>query len=575
MYILKLEDHFKLPIHYVSTKTELKENVIADLELVETLDASGSGASLYQSTFMPTTEPGKIILKQIPKYYTTDVSFLKDTQTLLKTYRTNAEQPQADFVKMLELWNEMKNDTGFKDKYHYIDWAYWEHLNHSETFLQIMSMYSLASPFLSMLVPLIILIVPFFVIKSKGLDISMKEYIEVLKVIASNHAIGKLCTNFNSVPFDQKMYLLLSSGFYLFSIYQNFLTCARFYKNMKHIHTSLCGVREYITRTLDGMTTLLVHTAPLQSYALFNENIRANMAVLKEYQSKLENIQGDKFTFRNIQQIGQLLKYFYEMYVSEEYNACFSHSFGFHGYIENLNGLMTNIKDKKLAFATYQKKKKTIFKKAYYAALIHEKSIKNTIKLDKNLIITGPNASGKTTTLKTALINVILTQQFGCGYYKSANLNPYQHVHCYLNIPDTSGRDSLFQAEARRCKEIIDIIKENMEDRHFCVFDELYSGTNPDEAVMSANAFMEYLVKFKNVKCILTTHFIAVCKKLNKHPQIENYHMETKESGDTFNYTYLLKKGISEVRGGIKVLHDMQYPKEIIENSKFQQGKNE
>jgi DNA mismatch repair ATPase MutS len=51
--------------------------------------------------------------------------------------------------------------------------------------------------------------------------------------------------------------------------------------------------------------------------------------------------------------------------------------------------------------------------------------------------------------------------------------------------------------------------------------------------------------------------------------------METKESGDTFNYTYLLNKGISEVRGGIKVLHDMQYPKEIIENSKFQEGKNE
>jgi DNA mismatch repair ATPase MutS len=207
--------------------------------------------------------------------------------------------------------------------------------------------------------------------------------------------------------------------------------------------------------------------------------------------------------------------------------------------------------------------------------LIHEKSIKNTIKLDKNLIITGPNASGKTTTLKTALINVILTQQFGCGYYKSANLNPYQHVHCYLNIPDTSGRDSLFQAEARRCKEIIDIIKENTGERHFCVFDELYSGTNPDEAVMSANAFMEYLVKFKNVNCILTTHFIAVCKKLNKHTQIENYHMETKQSGDTFDYTYLLNKGISEVRGGIKVLHDMQYPKEIIENSKFQEDKNE
>ncbi len=567
MYTLKIEDHFKLPIHYVNSKAQLKDNVIADLELVDTIDPSG--VPLYQSTFAPTTDPGKTILKQIPNYYTSDVAFLKDTQKFLKTYHTDTTKPQADLVGVLELWNEMKNDTGFKDKYHYVDWSYWEYLNKSETFLQIMSMYSLASPFLSMIVPLIILIVPFFVIKAKGLDISMSEYTEVLKVIASNHAIGKLCTNFNSVPFDQKMYLLLSAGFYVFSIYQNFLTCARFYKNMKHIHTSLCKVRNYITHTTDAMNELLEYTRPLQSYTLFNDSIQQNIRVLNEYKTKLENIQGEQLTYRNIQQIGQLLKYFYEMYESEEYNAAFSYSFGFHGFIENMNGLITNIKDKKIAFATYQKKKKTTFKKAYYAALIHGKPIKNDIKLDKNLIITGPNASGKTTTLKTALINVILTQQFGCGFYKSCNMMPYQHIHCYLNIPDTSGRDSLFQAEARRCKDIIDVIKANKKDRHFCVFDELYSGTNPDEAVMSANAFMEYLVKFENVKCILTTHFIAVCKKLSSHPRIENYKMETTPTGDSFNYTYVLKKGISEVRGGIKVLHDMQYPDEIIQNSTF------
>ena len=572
MYTLKIEDHFKLPIHYVNSKSQLKDNVIADLELVDTIDPSG--VPLYQSTFAPTSEPGKTILKQIPNYYTSDVAFLKDTQTFLKTYHTDTTKPQADLAGLLELWNELKNDTGFKEKYHYVDWSYWEYLNKSETFLQIMSMYSLASPFLSMLVPLIILIVPFFVIKAKGLDISMSEYTEVLKVIASNHAIGKLCTNFNSVPIDQKMYLLLSAGFYVFSIYQNFLTCARFYKNMKHIHTSLCSVRSYITHTTDAMNELLEYTRPLQSYALFNDSIQQNIRVLNEYKTKLENIQGDQLTYRNIQQIGQLLKYFYEMYESEEYNAAFSYSFGFHGFIENMNGLITNIKDKKIAFATYQKKKKTTFKKAYYAALIHGKPIKNDIKLDKNLIITGPNASGKTTTLKTALINVILTQQFGCGFYKSGNMVPYQHIHCYLNIPDTSGRDSLFQAEARRCKDIIDVIKANKKDRHFCVFDELYSGTNPDEAVMSANAFMEYLVKFENVKCILTTHFIAVCKKLNSHPLINNYQMETMPSGDSFNYTYVLKKGISEVRGGIKVLHDMQYPDEIIQNSKFNNDDN-
>jgi DNA mismatch repair ATPase MutS len=141
-----------------------------------------------------------------------------------------------------------------------------------------------------------------------------------------------------------------------------------------------------------------------------------------------------------------------------------------------------------------------------------------------------------------------------------------------LNIPDTSGRDSLFQAEARRCKDIIDIIQTNKKERHFCVFDELYSGTNPEEAVLSATAFMRYLIANKQVKCILTTHYISICNELSKHKEIKNYKMNTEVSdtkeGTSFKYTYLLKPGISIVKGGLKVLSDMNYPKEIIHNTR-------
>jgi DNA mismatch repair ATPase MutS len=116
------------------------------------------------------------------------------------------------------------------------------------------------------------------------------------------------------------------------------------------------------------------------------------------------------------------------------------------------------------------------------------------------------------------------------------------------------------------------MVQENCDktDTHFCAFDELYSGTNPDEAVVSSMAFMEYLVKFKNVGCLLTTHFIKVCKKLQKNKNIVNYHMETIKGTDAFDfkYTYSMKLGISEVRGGIKVLTDMNYPKEILANTK-------
>jgi DNA mismatch repair protein MutS len=161
-----------------------------------------------------------------------------------------------------------------------------------------------------------------------------------------------------------------------------------------------------------------------------------------------------------------------------------------------------------------------------------------------------------------------MTQQFGCGFYKSATIELYKHIHCYLNIPDTSGRDSLFQAEARRCKEIIDCIERySLKERHFCVFDELYSGTNPDEAVSSAHAFMKYIMKHTNVDCFLTTHFFDLCEKLGERQDVKNFHMETIKKNDSFIYTYLLKEGISKVRGGVKVLLDMKYPQEIIDDS--------
>jgi len=220
-----------------------------------------------------------------------------------------------------------------------------------------------------------------------------------------------------------------------------------------------------------------------------------------------------------------------------------------------------------------------VMKKKYYAALKNAKPIKNTVKLTKNIIITGPNASGKTTVLKSALINILLSQQFGCGFYCDGSiLKPFDYIHCYLNIPDTSGRDSLFQAEARRCKEIIDFIHDcDKKESHFCVFDELYSGTNPEEAESSAISFMNYLVKKRNVTTILTTHYMKVCEELETNDTIVNYHMKVNfHDNNDFQYTYLLSEGISKTKGGIKVLKDMNYPKEILEtiNQSFVNSKN-
>ena len=185
--------------------------------------------------------------------------------------------------------------------------------------------------------------------------------------------------------------------------------------------------------------------------------------------------------------------------------------------------------------------------------------------MSNNLILTGPNAAGKTTLLKSTLFNIIISQQLGCGFYEEANIQIYDFIHCYINIPDTSNRDSLFQAEARQCKKILNIIEENKDKKHFCVFDELYSGTNPDDAVESGYNYLKYLNKNKNVDYLLTTHYYKLCKKMDKtEKNIKNYHMEIKKLKNDFICNYKIKKGISKIKGGIKVLKDLNYPYEII-----------
>ena len=574
-YKIEFNNHFKMPIYYNEQKIDLKQNIITDLELINSVDSSSN--SIYSYVFNDSNTFSNKCVEQITQYYTTDVDFLKDTQKLIKTYKkisggTNLKNENDNistkYKNIIEIWNEIKNDMSFKEKYYYLDWPMLEFLNKSENFLQLMSIYNVASPVISFFIPIIILIIPFFILKLKGLPLTINDYIEVLKTIIANHAIGKLFTEFNNVELNQKLYLLVSAGFYVFSIYQNVIVCSRFYNNMTRIHKYFTEIKEYLNQTINSMENYLSYSSSLHTHYNFNNILIEKIKILTELKNKISSISEYKLSFKKIFEIGHILKYFYEIYEKIEYNDALLYSFGFNGYIDCIEGLQNNIEERKVNFAEFtSKKKKNSFKNNYYAVLKNNNPIKNNIKLDKNMSITGPNASGKTTILKSVLINVILTQQFGCGFYDSAKLKPYKYIHCYLNIPDTSGRDSLFQSEARRCKEILDIIDSNKKDYHLCVFDELYSGTNPEEAVIGSTAFMEYLVKNKYVTSMLTTHFIKVCEKLKENKNITNYHMDVTKQNNKIKYKYLLKEGISKVKGGLNVLYDMNYPREIIENT--------
>ena len=554
--------HFELPISYVKKKRHLPEELVTDLELV-----SAAPNSLYSKLCDSKTSLGNDTIHLWGQYFTWDKSYLKDTQKLLLD---TIPEPIQDTKDMITTFDDIKNsktkkenDVGFYAQYQYIEWEFLRPLNNNAQCLQWLSLYNMASPVIALMIPILFMILPFLILRMKGIAITLDVYISTLKVIFSKHQIGNLFT-MSSASWDKRIYMLISLVFYIVQIYQNVMSCRSFYKNMVTIHNNTFTIRNFITNSISNMDEFEKCTEKLNSYAPFINNMKSHRDILIKIKKDLDKVTPNKLSVTKIFEVGHVMKCFYQLYTSKEYQDSLQYSLSFAGYIDNMNGIKNNISKHCIGKCKFNKKTK--FNKAYYP--ITEKTpVKNSYNLDNQLLITGPNAAGKTTILKTTIFNIIISQQIGYGYYESASIHLYQHLHCYINIPDTSGRDSLFQAEARRCKDILNNIHDFRKERHFCIFDELYSGTNPYEAIGSATSFLKYLNKYEKIDFIITTHFLDLCKKLEVIDNITNKHMHIKKVNDDFEYTYQLVDGISSIKGGVKVLRELGYPDEIIEGT--------
>ena len=574
---IKINNFFQLPIEMIDNKIEINKNITNDLELIELKDELDISNSLYkENLYYVLLEPKNILEKSIAnkwgKYYTNDKNYLTETQNLLKKFKNNVnfEDEVINNENIFTNSEEIIKDNGFKERYQYIDLPYFNKYNNNEICMQMLSIFNLANPFLSLLAPLILLLLPFFIIKLQGHVITLESYLIHLKNVFSNHIIGQFFNDFYDAPLSSKIYLLISIVFYIFQIYHNIISCGKFYTNIKYIHDRLFELRDYITNSINKFKNLLKYTESFLTYEKFNKYLIENINVLNNFLSKLNKIKEYNFSISKLFELGHLMKCFYILHNDKNIIQSLYFSFGCNSYIQNLVSIQKHLKNNKINYTNFiDNNKKTKFTNSYYSELLKDTSnniVKNSYKLDNNLILTGPNAAGKTTLLKSTLFNILLSQQIGCGFFDKAESKIYDFIHCYINIPDTSGRDSLFQAEARRCKEILNIIEENNDKNHFCVFDELYSGTNPEEAIISASALLNHINKKNNVNYILTTHYYKLCNKLDKNIS-KNYHMEikTNKNNNDFKFTYRIKKGISKIKGGLKVLKDLQYPDTIID----------
>ena len=367
--------HFKYPIQYLKETSKLNETVKQDLELVETTDPSLN--SIYKNFINPKTELGKISLEEMSNYYTTNTDFLKDTQKVVEN--VNKIETKNDIIsKTYDNWKSIKDESYFIEKYQYIGWDKLKFLNNSTLFLQLLSVYNIFSPVINLISPLLVFIVPFLMLKTLRVKITWSMYKKILVMQLKNHAIGKLFTSFGSVKPSQKLYILFCAGMYVYNLYQNIISCIRYYRNSYYILENIGQLKIYLKHTMENMDNFTKNTENCKNYGEFLNDLQEQKKKLEFFLEEINLIPEKTLSVKNVLMLGKTMKSFYRIYDCIDLNETMNFSFKFNGYIDCLKGIHCNVNDKKINKVKFKNKGNVCkFKKLFHPSI--ENPIKNNV----------------------------------------------------------------------------------------------------------------------------------------------------------------------------------------------------
>lgn len=190
-----------------------------------------------------------------------------------------------------------------------------------------------------------------------------------------------------------------------------------------------------------------------------------------------------------------------------------------------------------------------------------DEAIPNNMTLDKNVILTGPNAGGKSTALKAIALSALLAQTLTItpGEVK---LTPFSKIITLLNINDTPGEASGFQAHAQRVKFVFDTIN-TMSPHEFALLvpDELYNTTEEDIATALCSGIFKLISDdFPNALFIAATHYTGLnTLERETNGRIKNYKMiEAHVAADgSIYWSYKIEPGINRQNIALQIAQQL------------------
>lgn len=195
--------------------------------------------------------------------------------------------------------------------------------------------------------------------------------------------------------------------------------------------------------------------------------------------------------------------------------------------------------------------------------------VKNSITAGRGVLLTGSNASGKSTFLKTTALGALMAQTLYMVLADSYSAPMYRIYSSMSLRDDLESGESYYIVEIKSLKRILDAVKEENPWPVLCFVDEVLRGTNTVERIAAATQILISLTG-AGVLCFAATHDIELTELLSG--LYDNYHFEEEIRNGDILFNYTLREGRASSRNAIRLLEIMGYDDSIIRRAQKQAG---
>ena len=293
----------------------------------------------------------------------------------------------------------------------------------------------------------------------------------------------------------------------------------------------------------------------------FKKQLEKAKSIIEKQQFQIitQKKKSSDLTITEMLSLAHFLRYHYKQNLFELIEIYF--------HLDAWYGMAQAVKKFNLSFPVFIHSEEPVLKgeKLFHILLDHPVAYDIELNEKNNFIfLTGANMAGKSTFIK-AVGSAVFLAHIGMGVpARTMTLSLFDGLLSNINVVDNIVKgESYFYNEVQRIKNTIVKITDGR--KWLILIDELFKGTNVQDAMKCSTVVIEGLIKIKGSLFILSTHLYEIGEDLKKYSNIDFKYFETNVDGEQLTFNYQLKDGVSNDRLGYLILKKEKVI-ELLEN---------